>query len=153
MRWRAHAVFHKRTPHSSWPPAVQVKLKKTLGPPQPVTFQMKMKEQEAYEAKADRFFADMGWPHSSGDDALGPPQDPLLMPGEASQGDGFGLGPEEGEAGDEFGLGGLDGEGGGGDFGLGGEGGEGRRPARRQRAAAPLRQHLDFWQALDSLLK
>ncbi len=141
----------------SWAPPAQVKLKKTLGPQQPVTFQMKMKEQEAYEAKADRFFGEMGWPHSSGDDALGPPQEPLLMPGEGGEGDGFGLGgPEDGEGGDGFGLGGLDGEGGGGDFGFGGEGGDalphGRRPARR-RAAAPPRQRLDFWQALDSLLK
>ena len=43
---------------------------------------MKMKEQEAYEAKADALFATMGWPHSSGDPELGPPLEPLLEPEE-----------------------------------------------------------------------
>ncbi|EFJ39973.1 hypothetical protein VOLCADRAFT_108397 [Volvox carteri f. nagariensis] len=70
--------------------SLHAKLKKALGPPQPVTFQMKVKEQEEKEAKAEALFALMGWPHSSGDPHMGPPMEPLLLP--AGEGDaGFGL--------------------------------------------------------------
>lgn len=112
---------------------MQAKLKKALGPPQPVTFQMKMKQMEATEAKADQTYMEMGWPHSSGDPALGPPQEPLLMPHEDGLGDGGG------EGGDDFGLG-MEGAEGGGGGGGGRHGGRARAPA------------MDFGQAIDAFI-
>ncbi|GIL73369.1 hypothetical protein Vretimale_4783 [Volvox reticuliferus] len=75
--------------------SLHAKLKKALGPPQPVTYQMKMKQQEENEAKAETLFALMGWPHSSGDPDLGPSMEPLLEP-DIGGGEGFGLTGEEG---------------------------------------------------------
>ncbi|GLI69193.1 hypothetical protein VaNZ11_013762 [Volvox africanus] len=75
--------------------SLHAKLKKALSPPQPVTFQMKMKQQEENEAKAEMLFALMGWPHSSGDPDLGPSMEPLLQP-DSGGGEGFGLNGDEG---------------------------------------------------------
>lgn len=52
-----------------------------------------MKAEEDREAKADQHFAAMGWPHSSGEDRLGPSRPPpaLLTP-PAGEGEGGGLG-------------------------------------------------------------
>lgn len=111
------------------PCAPQAKLKKALGPPQPITYQMRMKEEEELEAKAEALFAAMGWPHSSGDPELGPPDEPLLLPGD-KEGEG-------GEAG----------------FGLSAEEGAGEGPGNEDRPKRRWTPPMDFFQALDAMLR